>query len=619
MDHLLLHGVASPPPDRVELTAGPWTLWFEDGDLRRLRLGENEVVRRIYAAVRDHEWATIPCVISGLTLERSAGRFRIAYTALHEQGGIRYRRRMTLSGDAAGTIRVAMQGEALSDFRRNRIGICVLLPTPELCGRMLRIVHADGTRSGTVLPTLVQPDQPAFSINAISVPLAGGGDLTLRFAGEVFEMEDQRNWGDSSFKIYSTPQERPKPVAVVAGDVHEQSVVLSVTSLPAALPAAAPAPPRIVLSGAGGRLPRLVPTALGGVPGQLAHDRLRMLRLAALRHDCDPTAAGWRETLHAAAQEAHALSLPLEVTLILGEPAREMLAVMDGLVGIPIRVARWWMLPRDGSTTPCGWPAAMRLAFDRVDVPVGGGSHGNFTELNRDRPISGAFTHACVGYAPQIHALDDTSILENLLSIPDQVASARAILGNAELTIAPVTLRARPGGVAPLPWDRLADPRHAALLGAAWTVAALAQWIAAGVESVGFFATRGACGLLRDGDQAMPAGWPAKPDEVHAAWHVLADLGEVAGGTALAVSVDQPLAVAALGVQAGHVRRLLVANLTPAACTVRLPVGHWELHRLDAEALPQALSEPEAWRRRIYGQVEGVLELGPYAVARLDG
>jgi hypothetical protein len=31
-------------------------------------------------------------------------------------------------------------------------------------------------------------------------------------------MEDQRNWLDASFKTYSTPQERPKPVAVASGD-----------------------------------------------------------------------------------------------------------------------------------------------------------------------------------------------------------------------------------------------------------------------------------------------------------------------------------------------------------------------------------------------------------------
>lgn len=618
MDQSLLHGVATPPPDRVELTAGPWTLWFEDGDLRRLRLGVREVVRRIYAAVRDHEWATIPCAVGDLSLERSANGFRIGYAALHVQGGIRYHRRMTISGSADGTIRVAMRGEALSDFRRNRIGICVLLPTPELCGHPLRIVHADGTRSETVLPALVQPDQPVFAISAIDLPLPAGGDLTLRFTGEVFEMEDQRNWGDSSFKIYSTPQERPKPVAVASGEVHEQAVVLTIAGFTP--PAAELAqPPRIRFAGHAVRLPRVVPTARGGIPGEVARERLRALRLAALRHDCDPAVTGWKEALHAAAIEARYLSLTLEITLLLGDPARELPVVVAGLAGLQAPVSRWWMLPRDCSTTPRDWPAALRQALDKPDALVGGGNHGNFTELNRNRPVLAAFTHACIGYTPQVHAVDDTSILENLLAIPDQVASARALLGGAVLTIAPVTLRARPGGVAPLPFADLSDPRHASLLGAAWTVAALSQWTTAGVESVGLFATRGACGLLRDGADQVPDGWPATAGGVHAAWHVLVDFAEFTGGSALPLTVDDPLAVAALGIQRGRSPRLLVANLTPAPLTVRLPTGSWWLRRLDLDTLPQALAEPETWRRTNHGHVEDVLELGPYAVARLDG
>jgi hypothetical protein len=338
-----------------------------------------------------------------------------------------------------------------------------------------------------------------------------------------------------------------------------------------------------------------------------------------LRHDCDPAVDGWKEALHAAAVEARYLSLTLDITLLLSDPARELPAVIAGLVGLQAPVSRWWMLPRDCSTTPRDWPAALRQALGKPDALVGGGNHSNFTELNRNRPLPGAFTHACIGYTPQIHALDDTSIMENLLAIPDQVASARALLGGAVLTVAPVTLRARSGGVAPLPFTHLADPRHAALLGAAWTVAALSQWTTAGVESVGLFATRGACGLLRDGADTVPADWPVGPDQVHAAWHVLVDLAEFSGGSALPLTVDDPLTVAAIGMQRGRSPRLLVANLKPTAISVRLPTGSWWLRRLDLGALPQALAEPEAWRRTNQGQVEDVLELGSYAVARLDG
>ena len=54
-----------------------------------------------------------------------------------------------------------------------------------------------------------------------------GVATTATFEGEVFEMEDQRNWTDASYKTYSTPLERPFPVVVAAGAVIEQSVAFT--------------------------------------------------------------------------------------------------------------------------------------------------------------------------------------------------------------------------------------------------------------------------------------------------------------------------------------------------------------------------------------------------------
>ena len=49
----------------------------------------------------------------------------------------------------------------------------------------------------------------------------------LRFAGDLFEMEDQRNWTDGSFKIYGTPLSLPFPVEIRAGDRVRQRVTMS--------------------------------------------------------------------------------------------------------------------------------------------------------------------------------------------------------------------------------------------------------------------------------------------------------------------------------------------------------------------------------------------------------
>ena len=47
---------------------------FEAGDLRYIRLGNHEIIRRIYVAVRDHNWDTILPQLSNVQIERGGRR-----------------------------------------------------------------------------------------------------------------------------------------------------------------------------------------------------------------------------------------------------------------------------------------------------------------------------------------------------------------------------------------------------------------------------------------------------------------------------------------------------------------------------------------------------------------
>jgi hypothetical protein len=50
--------------------------------------------------------------------------------------------------------------------------------------------------------------------------------VALRFAGDVFEMEDQRNWTDASFKTYGRPLARAFPYRIGPGERVRQSVTI---------------------------------------------------------------------------------------------------------------------------------------------------------------------------------------------------------------------------------------------------------------------------------------------------------------------------------------------------------------------------------------------------------
>ena len=56
---ILYYGKDEALPKQTPLRAGPLSLIYEAGDLRYIKWGGREIVRRIYVAVRDRNWATI--------------------------------------------------------------------------------------------------------------------------------------------------------------------------------------------------------------------------------------------------------------------------------------------------------------------------------------------------------------------------------------------------------------------------------------------------------------------------------------------------------------------------------------------------------------------------------
>lgn len=99
---VLRYGQDEPLPDRVELKAGPLSMTYEQSDLRYVRLGDAEVARRIYVAVRDATWGTVPAVISGTRMEVREDSFLITFGAEHRQGPIAFAWRGTIRGSPRG-------------------------------------------------------------------------------------------------------------------------------------------------------------------------------------------------------------------------------------------------------------------------------------------------------------------------------------------------------------------------------------------------------------------------------------------------------------------------------------------------------------------------------------
>ncbi len=77
LDRALIDGRAEPPSTHIDLCTGPLSMVFEPntGFLRYIRIGDREILRGIYAAVRDHNWGTIGPDITDLSHDGVPERF----------------------------------------------------------------------------------------------------------------------------------------------------------------------------------------------------------------------------------------------------------------------------------------------------------------------------------------------------------------------------------------------------------------------------------------------------------------------------------------------------------------------------------------------------------------
>jgi hypothetical protein len=229
---ITLHGSGEPLQELIELRAGPVTAVLDGVDLRYVRLGEVELVRRIYVAVRDRNWNTIPGVASAVRVDQRADGFEVGFSVRHASHDTGFAWRGSISGGPDGRIRFATDGEGERAMLFNRIGFCVLHPWGESAARPYR-GRTPGADVQGVLPDLVAPQGladgayvPLFaSVSCLEIDLAAGGAVVFEFEGDLFETEDQRNWTDASLKTYCTPLALGFPQAMLDPERFRASAV----------------------------------------------------------------------------------------------------------------------------------------------------------------------------------------------------------------------------------------------------------------------------------------------------------------------------------------------------------------------------------------------------------
>lgn len=542
---------------------GGWTLERRDDEIADLRRDDRRVLRSIRAVVRDADWNTIPLAVNDVTVSE-----RSLVIGLRTPGSSFFRGslRVDLEGD---DLVIALDLEALTDIRTNRTGLIVLHP-PQVAGHELLVTHSDGTAEATCFPAHVSAHQPVFDISALEWSDADAR-IALGFEGDVFEMEDQRNWTDASFKTYSRPLSLPFPYRVAAGEHVVQR--LRVRAAIADAEAVADTDPAEIVLAAVGPVPGF------GVSASTAPDPAPPTEPlgSTLIVEADLAGVDWRAGLDRAA----ASGLPLDVRFVLDSDAPQRIddavAALDGVEIVRATAFHQVSDARHVSDEESIDILRRALARHGRTPQVIGGSRSHFTELNRElhrlpRDLDGL----TVTITPLFHSTDTEQLVE---SVTIQRLIAQETVERAAglpVHIGPIALRPRFNDVAASPqplsphadlrdgygpeFTSIDDERQAAPELAAWTVASAAALAVAGVSTIAWFEEWGPRGIRSSDGADLP---------VAEALRALALLDPPGGEDAELLSGDSPDGLVwALGARTADGIRVLVANIADAARTV---------------------------------------------------
>lgn len=493
---------------------------IRDGSLGPIYSAGHEIVRRIFVTVRDRNWQEIAPTVweTQLDSERNA----VSLFARHQSELVDFEWRGTLEiAPDHRSVQFAFDGQVRRDMDVCRLGLIVLHPPEAMIGSRVT-ARSQQTESSITIPEQISP-QPIVGgvpgsltepFSDLKIERAGFGVLKLSFSGDLFELEDQRNWGDASFKSYCTPLRLGYPRAVKEGTRIAHRV--DIRFEPAVVEAKAPVS-RHVAAAAPAEFPKI------------GCEWRKDLSLTT----GDAIAASYRHYYIDATDDSaldHLRSLlnwlP-HARIEVGVDARDNRALPShqlSLVREHISQIKRVLVYGTGTGLPAAWAIeSWRRAIQDAtssQVPVLAATRGYYVEYNRSEPLATATQGIAFPLTATVHSDEVGTIVDNVATVADMANTAKQLMRLAELSIVPLALyfpstpqRSNFPPPLVLPWVT-ATTIHAALSGV--TSITLAQELIEVVLDVGahhaaFLTQLAECA----GREVMPLD-PSMPSGVHA-------------------------------------------------------------------------------------------------------
>ena len=589
----------------MKLRAGDLEMNYDRGFLRYIKLGNHEVLRMIYFALRDHNWDTMDGTLSDIVTEVQSRSFSISYTWRCNSPKFPFVWKVQIVGNENEEIIYSIDGTALDDLRKNRTGFCILHSIPENINNPCTITAPNGEITMGVFPEFISPDQPFFNIRKMHWPLGQFGEAELHFTGDVFEMEDQRNWTDASFKTYCTPLSIPFPADLKRGDKIKQKVRLTVNKVRSNVSSNRET---CVLT-TGNSMERIPAIGIGaptnGTPLQSGEiEVIRDVDLDFYQFEIDLSHKERKDQWQRLLVETIGLKLQIHLSLFFTEEfaseahdfAKQLEAVPNGMI---IHIL---LLQKGHKTTPTTLIETVVPIFRKLtttlSIKMGGGTNAYFTELNRGRVTHNLLDFIAYSVNPQVHAFDNASMTETLSGQTYTVKSAQVYFDSLPIHIVPITLKPRfnPNATSPdqtetasMPED--VDPRQMSLYGAAWTLGSIVNLARSGVALAVYYECVGWKGIWQG------LGLPPGTKEFNASkgfffpiFHVLQVVLSQKESEWIELISNQPLSVQGIMFKKKTAISLLIANYQSKSKKVELkiPIKQWRTAVLDEESKEEA-------------------------------
>jgi D-apionolactonase len=551
-------------------------LKYENSAIRWIKNNGVEIVRMIYSAVRDHNWGTIePEIIAEIITDNETG-FQVKTRVKYKKNDIHFESEYTITG-YENRLELEMNGEAKSTFKTNRIGFCVLHPIKECAGKTCTVIHPQKTSVKAVFPKQISPAQPMKNISSLEWEPAKNIFAKLHFSGDVFEMEDQRNWSDASYKTYCRPLSLPFPFEIKKGEKIHQKIVMELECEPQN----ESTEDFISLKIDENRKFKIPEIGVCSTsrPEKLTKNEAETLKQFSFDHLRDEIhlfKTEWKTQLAKSIAESNLLEMPLYLVIYFSENFfAEMENLKKSVKRVPVNVKYILIVGKnhlpDDDLFEKVYPE-IKAIFPAAKI--GAGVNAYFAELNRNRPYSAQAEFINFAVCPQVHAFDDVSLIENLEAQKYVVESAKNLFPEKQIFVSPVTLKQRFNVVATsdepdVETDELpsqVDVRQNSVFAAQWLLGSLKYLAQSGIDLVTYFEIVGWRGFIQgDFESPVPEKFDSKKGDIFPVFYLLKEIAgfnEVIYSESISPLEVDGIVIAGINLNGQPVKKLILANFS---------------------------------------------------------